>query len=379
MSVFVVGKSAYFSNLYPKNNSVLFPKQQKTLSGNKNNLVQELETLMSSKNSLGPDELKKALDEKKRLLRAIRNENTTPSTPEANQAFGYTELNTENDTKNTPKKKVNYDAKAISSAISQAKTSLSAGRVLMKARRKISELKRALARGDSDKDEVMVAINHAKQMERIAKKKKHHLELEEMVEATQKMDEKANPEEKEGSHSSPFSNTDFIQLAKDKIDAAREAIMEQVNAANHPEDLSNELMAQLSEEMMADLTAEMMSEFTTDMMSEFTDEMMSAFSDEMSELTADALEQLNETMELLENLEVIDPHMSKEDLKKLKIKHRNSEEKDLVKADMDYLKSMINLTVGKGSVPISAASPAVPAPVSFGAMSPAPVSIDISI
>ena len=381
MSIFQVGKSSYFSGLYPKNNSALFAKPQKTPAVNKNALFHQLETLMSSKNSMSNEELKESVEEKKRLLRAIRTENNNPSTPQTNQIPSYLDVKTDNNTKNTPKKKINYDAKAISSAISQAKTSSSAGQVLIKARRKILELKRALVRGDSDKDEVMVAINHAKQMERIAKKKKHHLELEEMVEHTQKMDENLDPEKGKNSDSSGFSNTDFIELTKDKIDEAINRITEEGRSNSLSEDMTDysEEITYISDEMISDFSEEIV-DVSEEMFSQFTND-MTDFSEEMSALTEEALERLNETMELLENLEVVDPHMSKEDLKKLKIKHRNSEEKALVKADMDYLKDMLTLTMGKTSSPISSISGTASAPMvaSAPAPSPAPAFVDISV
>ncbi len=46
-------------------------------------------------------------------------------------------------------------------------------------------------------------------------------------------------------------------------------------------------------------------------------------------------------MEMLESMEIVDPHMSKEDLEDLKRKHRASEDKAIMKANMDYLKDMI--------------------------------------
>ncbi len=48
-------------------------------------------------------------------------------------------------------------------------------------------------------------------------------------------------------------------------------------------------------------------------------------------------------MEDIELLEAVDPHMSPEELKQLKMKHRQSEEKDMTKADMEYMKSMFEL------------------------------------
>ena len=53
------------------------------------------------------------------------------------------------------------------------------------------------------------------------------------------------------------------------------------------------------------------------------------------------LEQLEEAMEMLEDMEMLDPHMTEDELKELKLKHRMAESKAMLKADMDYLKGMI--------------------------------------
>ena len=51
-------------------------------------------------------------------------------------------------------------------------------------------------------------------------------------------------------------------------------------------------------------------------------------------------------------MEVVDPHMSKEDFEDLKRKHRASENKAIVKANMEYLKDMIKHELGKaGRIP----------------------------
>ncbi|MBQ3798505.1 MAG: hypothetical protein II842_19880, partial [Butyrivibrio sp.] len=61
------------------------------------------------------------------------------------------------------------------------------------------------------------------------------------------------------------------------------------------------------------------------------------------------LKQLEEAMEMLETMEVVNPHMSKEDLEELKRKHRASEDKAIMKANMEYLKDMIKHELGKNA------------------------------
>ena len=84
-------------------------------------------------------------------------------------------------------------------------------------------------------------------------------------------------------------------------------------------------------------------------------------------------------MEMLENMEMIDPHMTKEDLDELKRKHRASEQKAMMKADMDYLKGMIKLnSAGKGMSSVSFPSAAV-SNFSMPAMPVSTVSIPVSV
>jgi hypothetical protein len=64
--------------------------------------------------------------------------------------------------------------------------------------------------------------------------------------------------------------------------------------------------------------------------------------EEMTEDLDEAYEMLDEMMEDLGVLEVVDPHMDEQGLKDLRIRHRHSEEKDMTKADMDYLKSIFD-------------------------------------
>lgn len=380
MSLFQVGKSAYpfasqrsgsqsNSALFGsgKNSSLPSVRQQPKNNATKNQLLRSLESYSENSTSLASVGTNLTEEERQRRIRAVQAKNTFKSTTQAKQANGYMDLHSTSKTQSTPTSKLKYNAKEISSAISQAKTSVSAGKAVIKAKRKILELKRALVRGDGDKNEVMVALNHAKQMERVAKKKKHHLELEELVEHTQKMDEKMEQQE-EANSSGGFSNFDFIEEAKDKISEAEDQILSEVE--NSSESNTSEILESSEYDI-----SEIMESSDIDFTSEISD--MAEFSDEMSSLASEELERLDEAMEFLENLEVVDPHMSEEDLKKLKIKHRNSEQKDLVKADMDYLKNMIKLTIERENAQMSGLSSAAAVPMA--APSPAPVFVDVSV
>ena len=85
-------------------------------------------------------------------------------------------------TKNTTLalKKLKYQFKNISSKILRSKTSQAAKQAAGQARREVLRLKRQKQSGNYDDEEIEAAINHAKAMERVAKKKAKHLEEEDM-------------------------------------------------------------------------------------------------------------------------------------------------------------------------------------------------------
>ena len=69
--------------------------------------------------------------------------------------------------------------------------------------------------------------------------------------------------------------------------------------------------------------------------------MMAELNEKIAEFGEEALREMEEAMAALEELEMLDPHMSEEELEKVKRKHRLAEEKAILKADMDYLKDTI--------------------------------------
>ena len=233
------------------------------------------------------------------------------------------------------KKKVNYNYKEVASKIQRAKTSISASQAVSAAKRKISELKRKIALGDSDKEELEIALTHAKKMETIALRKKHHLEMEEMISHTIKTDEH-NERNKEAIDKFKDSlieqQKESIQHAQDEIDAKRDETKEYIKE----EYLEKEIISE---------------------------EMYDRISQMIDELSQDEFEAYEELMSFLDEMQILDPHMSKEHFEEIKKKHRSSENKEMVKADMQYLKDMIKHQQQSGTGVLSqglgiAASPA---------------------
>ena len=237
---------------------------------------------------------------------------------------GYLNTKTETTSKKTSdetaKKKLNYSYKEISTQILRAKNSVSAEQVVIKAKRKVLELKRKMGNKNIDPDELSVAINHAKSMERVAKKKKHNLELEELAEITSERDERMEEQEEAGK-----------QDSGDRIEGSTGSVYDATSAVI--EETEEEISDRLTELDKAETAMEIQEAYPEHELFNMDDmeELIESFSEEEKEM-------LEQQLDMLGQMEIIDPHMTEEDLKELKQKHRNAEQKQIVKAEMEYLK-----------------------------------------
>ena len=204
-----------------------------------------------------------------------------------------------------------------------AKTSVSASKAVLAARRSLSDLKRKLKTSDCSDDERQAALTHASRMIRVAYKKKKNLELEELVEKTMDADETSENFENVGEEISFDNEWDTSGEEETGSNNMDEALSENMELGDCVEELSGytEEIFESYESLIDE--PEIISE-------EDIDEMMSEFISEMSE----------EMNDLLDAMEIINPHMDEAHFEKLKTKHRCDEQKEIVKADMDYLKSM---------------------------------------
>ena len=211
-------------------------------------------------------------------------------------------------------KKLKYYYKDISSKIMRSKTSAMARQVVSQAKREVLRLKREKQSGKYDSEEIDAAIVHAKAMERIARKKVKHLEEEELAKAcgglcadNQISDERTEEEqEKDG--------TSIDELKR--------------------EELQHEDMQQ--EEFLNDETIEpiTISEMNVSVLEDLSQELFHEMSEELQDLMSElGLDELNDS------LLVAKRDMDPADLKEMKIKHRNREMKEIVKADNEYLKA----------------------------------------
>lgn len=238
-------------------------------------------------------------------------------------------------TKNTTLalKKLKYQFKNISSKILRSKTSQAAKQAAGQARREVLRLKRQKQNSDSDSEEIEAAIAHAQAMERVAKKKAKHLEEEEMVKAAGGIWQGDRICEEE---------------TKDVQDAEAENAQneEEMSAEGSADEVSGDLSAyeyaadsyDISDYI--DLGMDAFYAQAGDFMSEMSD-----FTSEMMQEMSDSLRDLMEEMGLdglSDNAVSVNREMDPADLKMMKIKHRNKEMKDIVKADAEYLKAVFN-------------------------------------
>ena len=184
------------------------------------------------------------------------------------------------------KKTLRYSFKRISGQILSARTPGVARRVVTKARHEVVNLLRK-KNGGYDEDELRHAIIHAERIVRIAKKKMRHLQEEQDV-------------KKKGG----ICEAEVAEKTEEAA-SAEEKLME---------DLGGEEI--LSQEEMKKLLQE--------------------FEEIMKELEESGGLDLEELMPI--SSEEMDP----EDLELLKKKHRAKEMKEIMEADMKYLKAMFN-------------------------------------
>lgn len=238
-------------------------------------------------------------------------------------------------TKNTTLalKKLKYQFKNISSKILRSKTSQAAKQAAGQARREVLRLKRQKQNSDSDSEEIEAAIAHAQAMERVAKKKAKHLEEEEMVKAAGGIWQGDRICEEE---------------TKDVQDAEAENAQneEEMSAEGSADEVSGALSAyeyaadsyDISDyiDLGMDAFYAQAGDFMSEM-SDFTSEMMQ----EMSDSLRDLMEEMGLDVES-DTVVSVNREMDPADLKMMKIKHRNKEMKDIVKADAEYLKAVFD-------------------------------------
>ena len=174
-----------------------------------------------------------------------------------------TTKNTNNDSKKKYKK-LHYNFKELSTQIMQTKNSGGASRVLLRARAKVAMLKRKLYSGEYDDQELKSAILHAEAMARVAKKRMKHLREEEDAkrqggscegELAEKRDQEKIDSRSERNSTDTVNEVDQEELQrlmreyKRLMREAQKAMTESMQDTSGLEELSEEVSGTLSEDM----------------------------------------------------------------------------------------------------------------------------------
>lgn len=238
-------------------------------------------------------------------------------------------------TKNTTLalKKLKYQFKNISSKILRSKTSQAAKQAAGQARREVLRLKRQKQNSDSDSEEIDAAIAHAQAMERVAKKKAKHLEEEELAKAAGGIcqgDRICEEETKDVQDAEAENAQNEEEMSAEGSADEVSGVLSAYEYAADSYDISDYIDLGMDEFYAQ--AGDFMSE-----MSDFTSEMMQ----EMSDSLRDLMEEMGLDVES-DTVVSVNREMDPADLKMMKIKHRNKEMKDIVKADAEYLKAVFD-------------------------------------
>lgn len=186
-------------------------------------------------------------------------------------------------------KRLQYNFKEISTLIMRTRTSSNARQVMSKAFIKVMSLRSKLRTGEYDDKEVQSAILHAEQLTRVARKRMKHLREEESA-------------KKHGGVCEGDLEEETLEIDLEEENP------ENIEDAGISEEELKELMCELEEKLQ-----------------------------ELERAMTDA----NELSELSDELILTEEHnLDPEDLELLKKKHRAEELRDIMEADMKYLKAM---------------------------------------
>lgn len=195
-------------------------------------------------------------------------------------------------------KQLNYNFKEISAMILQTKTSGSARQVAVRARGKVALLRQRLKSGEYDDKELESAIIHAEKMERIARKRMRHLQ-----------------EEETAKRGGPC----FGEL-EEECEAIRTRQEEEGEEVSESDREKQEAMLEKRQQEIQRMMREM-------------EQAQREFEQEMAELS-----KMDELSDALGG--GVSGDLDPKDLEELKKKHRLDEQREIMEADMAYLKAL---------------------------------------
>lgn len=190
---------------------------------------------------------------------------------------------------NKKKEKLQYNFKRLSNQIMRTKTSINAKQLTTKTKFQIADLRMKLISGDYDYVEIHNALTHAEKIARVAKKRLKNLQEEENLEKTGRQG-LTDPEEMRTQKEDEDEILDTTGMTQEELKQLVQELQEELQ--------------KIEEEL------ERAMEDTQNLMEEF-------------------VQGSNQQME---------PH----DLEALKKKHRADEMRDIMKADMEYLRALFD-------------------------------------
>lgn len=185
-------------------------------------------------------------------------------------------------------KKLTYNYKRLSNQIMQAKTSINAKQVSTKTKFQIADLRMKLISGDYNYTDIHNALVHAEKIARVAKKRLKNLQEEESIEQTGRRGI-TDPEEMEDQKEENEEILDTTSMSQDELKKLADELQEELK--------------KIEEELEKATSSE-------DLMEEF--------------------------------VQGSNRQMDPKDLEMLKKKHRADELRDIMKADMEYLKALFD-------------------------------------
>lgn len=187
------------------------------------------------------------------------------------------------------KKKLQYNFKRLSNQIMRTKTSINAKQLTTKTKFQIADLRMKLISGDYDYVEIHNALTHAEKIARVAKKRLKNLQEEENLEKT-----------------------------------GRQGLTE-------PEEMRTQ---KEEEDEILD---------TTGMTQEELKQLVQELQEELQKIEEELERAMEDTQNLMEEfVQGSNRQMEPHDLEALKKKHRADEMRDIMKADMEYLKALFD-------------------------------------
>lgn len=229
-------------------------------------------------------------------------------------------------------KKLNYNFKEVSAFLMKAKTSGSARRAVAMAQRKVIMLRKKLKKGEYNDQELESALEHAKAIERAAKKHLKNLQKEERAKRRMRNEEF---EEEFFSEDEKKSYGEIMQEAA-RGNESDGSLMDGMQ--NMVRDAVAHGMPDAFEEKIA---------YGREQLEQLTELVQQGVQETMEELLDDTVEKVlvvgKGTFEMTEeSLEVIQMKPEPEEIETKKKKHRSDVMRDIVEADNKYLRAFFN-------------------------------------